>query len=57
LERVLYQISQLGHRSEFILKGALLFELWIKQRYRPTREADFLARGKNRPERFTAIFN
>jgi hypothetical protein len=33
-----------------------LFELWTKQRYRPTRDADFLARGQNRQERFVAIF-
>jgi hypothetical protein len=56
LERVLYRISQSEHRQTFILKGALLFELWTEQRYRPTRDADFLARGGNSPERFVEVF-
>lgn len=56
LERVLYRISRSKHRDVFVLKGALLFELWTEQRYRPTRDADFLARGQNSPERFAAIF-
>jgi hypothetical protein len=30
--------------------------LWTEQRYRPTRDADFLARGENVPERFVTIF-
>jgi len=34
----------------------LLFELWTEERYRPTRDADFLARGQNDPERFEKIF-
>lgn len=56
LERVLYRISQSQHREIFVLKGALLFELWTKARYRPTRDADFLAGGENSPERFVQIF-
>ena len=56
LERVLYRIAQSKHRDLFVLKGALLFELWTEQRYRPTRDADFLARGENNTERFVAIF-
>jgi hypothetical protein len=35
-----------------MVKGALLFELWTAQRYRPTREADFLSKGENSPERY-----
>ncbi len=56
LERVLYRVSKSNHRDLFVLKGALLFELWTEQRYRPTRDADFLARGQNSPERFATIF-
>jgi hypothetical protein len=56
LERVLYRISQSRYRPIFVLKGALLFELWTRQRYRPTRDADFLARGENDPVRFVEIF-
>jgi hypothetical protein len=40
----------------FHSKGRLLFELWTEQRYRPTRDVDFLARGHNAPERFVPFF-
>ena len=40
----------------FILKGALLFELWTDQSHRPTRDADFLSQGENTLERFQKIF-
>jgi hypothetical protein len=33
LERILFRLSQSKHRDLFILKGALLFELWTEQRY------------------------
>lgn len=56
LERILYRLSRSKHRDTFVLKGALLFELWIKHTYRATRDADFLAHGDNSPERFVGIF-
>jgi hypothetical protein len=56
LERTLFRLSKSKYREVFILKGALLFELWTQQRYRPTRDADFLATGDNSPERFVRIF-
>jgi len=60
LERVLFRISQSKHESVFVLKGALLFELWTEKwtekRYRPTRDADFLAIGENSLERLCGIF-
>jgi len=56
LERILYRLSRSKHRDAFILKGALLFELWTHRTYRATRDADFLARGDNDPERFVSIF-
>jgi hypothetical protein len=56
LERILFRLSHSRHRDVFILKGALLFELWTEQRYRPTRDADFLARGDNAPQRFAQTF-
>ena len=56
LERVLFRISQSKYRDVFVLKGALLFELWTEKRYRPTRDADFLASGENSLERLSAIF-
>jgi hypothetical protein len=56
LERVLYRIGQSQHRDVFVLKGALLFELWTDQPHRPTRDADFLSQGENTLERFQKIF-
>ena len=56
LERVLYRIGQSQHRDVFVLKGALLFELWTDQPRRPTRDADFLSQGENTLERFQKIF-
>jgi len=56
LERLLFRISQSRHRHVFVLKGAFLFELWTEQRYRPTRDVDFLARGGKTPEQFRTMF-
>jgi hypothetical protein len=56
LERILYRIGQSTYKDSFVLKGALLFELWTEQRYRPTRDADFLSMGHNNPKRYQQIF-
>ncbi len=56
LERVLFRLSRSKHRDSFVLKGALLLELWTKERHRPTRDGDFLAYGQNDLERFIGIF-
>lgn len=45
LERLLYRLSISGHRVQFLLKGALLFDLWFDEPHRPTRDADFLGFG------------
>jgi hypothetical protein len=56
LERLLFRISQSEHKTAFILKGALLFELWTEETHRPTRDADFLSIGSSDPRRFEALF-
>lgn len=56
LERVLFRLSRSKHRDTFVLKGALLFELWTRERHRPTRDVDFLAYGRNDVGRFIGIF-
>ena len=56
LERLLSRVSQSQHRMTFILKGALLFELWTEETHRPTRDADFLSIGSSDPRRFADIF-
>jgi hypothetical protein len=45
VERLLYRISISDVRDEFVLKGALLFDVWFQTPHRPTRDADFLGFG------------
>ncbi|MFN0300789.1 MAG: nucleotidyl transferase AbiEii/AbiGii toxin family protein [Burkholderiales bacterium] len=45
LERLLYRLSVSDRRSDFMLKGALLFGIWFNEPHRPTRDADFLGFG------------
>ena len=40
LERPLYRLAISEHASHFLLKGALLFDLWLDVPHRPTRDAD-----------------
>jgi len=46
VERLLYRLSVSDFAESFVLKGALLFDLWLSARHRPTRDADFLGFGK-----------
>jgi len=45
LERLLYRLSISEHAPNFLLKGALLFQLWYGHPHRPTRDADLLGFG------------
>ena len=36
LERLLYRLSVSSHADQFLLKGALLFDLWFDIPHRPT---------------------
>lgn len=56
LERLLYRLSISRHREQFLLKGALLFDLWFDEPHRPTRDADFLAFGSPDLSAMAAIF-
>jgi len=56
LERLLYRLSQSEHRDVFVLKGAMLFQLWSDQPHRPTRDLDLLGHGENTIPRFERIF-
>jgi len=47
LERFLYRLSVSPHRGLFVLKGALLLQVWTGETYRPTRDLDLL--GKRTP--------
>ena len=56
LERLLYRLSISPHASQFILKGAALFQLWTGQPHRSTRDLDLLGYGAPSPERLQTIF-
>lgn len=45
LERLLYRLSVSPHRDRFVLKGAMLFPIWLDDLLRPTGDLDFLAYG------------
>jgi hypothetical protein len=45
LERLLYRLSVSRERDNFLLKGALLFDLWYDVPLRPTRDIGLLGFG------------
>ncbi|MCP5207937.1 MAG: nucleotidyl transferase AbiEii/AbiGii toxin family protein [Hahellaceae bacterium] len=56
LERLLYRMSISSHHNAFLLKGALLFDLWFDIPYRPTRDADFLSFGSAELPHLQSVF-
>ena len=55
VERFLYRISISEVHDQFVLKGALLFDLWFDAPHRPTRDADFLGFGKKDADALTGV--
>lgn len=56
IERLLYRISISRHSGQFLLKGALLFDLWFDIPHRPTRDADFLGFGSSELSEIESVF-
>src|SRR5574340_1064381 len=56
LERMLYRLSISTQRDQFLLKGALLFDLWFDVPHRPTRDADLLGFGSAEIPHVEAVF-
>lgn len=56
LERLLYRLAHSEHSGQFILKGAMLFGLWMGSNHRPTRDLDLLGFGEPSYERLTEVF-
>lgn len=56
LERLLYRLSVSERRDQFLLKGALLFDLWFDVPHRPTHDADFLGFGPAGIPHLEAVF-
>ena len=55
-ERLLFRLAESGHRDQFVLKGATLFELWHDAVHRATRDVDLLGFGEPAVERMQAVF-
>jgi predicted nucleotidyltransferase component of viral defense system len=56
-ERLLYRMSRSKHAREFILKGAMLLNIWMDRSHRPTRDLDFAGQGDSSPERLITVFH
>ena len=56
LERLLYRMSLSGFASRFVLKGALLFEIWSTEMFRTTKDADFLLLGPGSVSELETMF-
>jgi predicted nucleotidyltransferase component of viral defense system len=56
LERLLYRLGASAWSNEFLLKGALLFDLWFDQPKRPTRDIDLLGFGPAGLDHLTLVF-
>jgi predicted nucleotidyltransferase component of viral defense system len=56
LERFLYRLSVSRHRDAFVLKGALLLQLWTSEVYRPTRDLDLLGQAEGSAKGYRKIF-
>ena len=56
LERFLYRLSESAHADSFVLKGAMLFNLWYAMPHRPTRDVDLLGFGPSDLESIAQAF-
>jgi predicted nucleotidyltransferase component of viral defense system len=56
LERFLYRLSVSRHRDSFVLKGALLLQLWTSEVYRPTRDLDLLGQVTGPAKGYRRVF-
>jgi hypothetical protein len=53
---LLYRLSQSKYRDRFVVKGAMMFQVWSNLNHRPTRDLDLLGTGEPAVERFVEIF-
>lgn len=56
IERLLYRLSRSEHASRFILKGAMLFNLWTDVPYRATGDVDLLGYGDSAADSLVETF-
>jgi predicted nucleotidyltransferase component of viral defense system len=56
VERLLYRLSQSKYHDQFVLKGAMLFQVWTSAPHRPTRDLDLLGSGDPSLEHCEEVF-
>ncbi|MES9879458.1 MAG: nucleotidyl transferase AbiEii/AbiGii toxin family protein [Sedimenticola sp.] len=56
MQRLLYRLSRSHLADQFLLKGALLFWVWIEDFHRPTRDIDLLSFGANDVPHLVELF-
>ena len=56
VERLLFRLSDSPHRTRFVLKGAMLFEVWGAHAHRATRDLDLLGVGTNSEHWLREVF-
>lgn len=57
IERLLYRLSVSPYREQFVLKGAMLFTVWVKDPFRATQDLDLLGIGKKDEEALSEALN
>lgn len=55
LERFLFRLSRSPYTNDFVLKGAMLFQIWQESFQRPTRDLDLLSFGNPDEGYFTNV--
>jgi hypothetical protein len=56
IERLLYRLSKSKHRDRFVVKGAMMFQVWSNLTHRPTRDLDLLGFGEPDVDHFVNVF-
>ncbi len=56
IERLMYRLSKSPHADRFVLKGAMLFVLWLDRVHRPTKDLDLLGLGESSADSLRTIF-
>ena len=56
IERLLYRLSASPHGKQFVLKGAMLFQLWTGQPHRSTLDVDLLGSGDDGVDGLVTLF-
>ncbi len=56
VERLLYRLGLSAYTDRFLLKGAMLFAVWLDSPHRPTRDVDLLGFGPDDANEIAKVF-